>query len=89
MDANNKIDEVRKKIDQIDEKIIKLILNRISFSKEIGKIKNNSSINIFDKNRENYIVKRLFAKINGQLKKSDIEIIFSSIFNVSKKIQKK
>ena len=49
----------RKKIDKIDSEIIKLLIQRVKVSKELGKYKYRNSIKIYDKQREKEIFNRL------------------------------
>ena len=59
MSSKNKIEELREKINSLDDRIIKLLEERFLVSKEIGKIKFNSARTILDKNREREIINRL------------------------------
>ena len=77
---------LRDKIDTIDNKIIKLLDERVMISKNIGKIKKYNNINIVCSNRENVIIDRL-ANNSNVLSIKDIEIIYNNIFNISKKYQ--
>ena len=86
MSSKNKIKELREKINSLDDRIIKLLEERFSISKEIGKIKFNSERTILDKNREREIINRL--DINSKIiSKESIDMIYQNIFKISREIQ--
>ena len=86
MSSKNKIEELREKINSLDDRIIKLLEERFSISKEIGKIKFNSERTILDKNREREIINRL--DINSKIiSKESVDMIYQNIFKVSREIQ--
>ena len=89
VDSIVKIKELRKLIDKIDDQLFDLLVERFDVSKKIGDIKASKNINIDDPNREQEIIDRLSIKLEGKLKKGDIETIIRSFYNISKKLQKK
>ena len=89
VDSIVKIKELRKLIDKIDDQLFDLLVERFDVSKKIGDIKASKNINIDDPNREQEIIDRLSIKLEGKLKKEDIETIIRSFYNISKKLQKK
>ena len=89
MDSKVKIKELRKLIDKIDDQLFELLVERFDVSIKIGDIKASKNINIDDPNREQEIIDRLSIKLEGKLKKEDIETIIRSFYNISKKLQKK
>lgn len=56
---NRTIDKLRKKIDEIDNAVAALILERVTIAYEIIKIKKSESIGVEDNLRENTITERL------------------------------
>ena len=89
VDSIVKIKELRKLIDKIDDQLFDLLVERFDVSKKIGDIKASKNINIDDPNREQEIINRLSIKLEGKLKKEDIETIIRSFYYISKKLQKK
>jgi chorismate mutase/prephenate dehydratase len=83
-----KLDDLRKKIDEIDARIVALIAERQSISKEIGKGKHKTNRLIEDRERELRVLKhvRTLAR-NKKISPSDIEDIYKQIIDASKKIQ--
>ena len=86
MSSKNKIEELREKINSLDDRIIKLLEERFSISKEIGKIKFNSESAILDKNREREIINRLHMNTKI-ISKESVAMIYQNIFKVSREIQ--
>ena len=89
MELKDKINELRQKIDNFDNQILNLLVQRFALSKEIGEIKASGGINVRDPNREQEIIDRLADKLEGKLDKDDIAAIFGPIYHISKKMQKK
>jgi len=89
MELKDKINELRQKIDNFDDQILDLLVQRFAVSKEIGEIKASGGINVRDPNREQEIIHRLADKLEGKLDKEDIAAIFGPIYHISKKLQKK
>lgn len=81
---------LRRKIDKITEKIIKLIAERRKIVLEIGKIKKEKGIPILDQKRE----KELIVKVKNLSKKFKIpptliERIMKILIENSRRLQKK
>jgi chorismate mutase/prephenate dehydratase len=82
------IEELRKKIDAIDAKVVKLIAERQTIAKEIGKGKHRTSRVIEDRERE----LRVLGHVRGlardlKISPADVENIYRQIITASKKIQ--
>jgi len=88
MNTKNKIVELRRKIDDYDDKILNLLVKRFEISHKIGSIKQNSNSEIQDFNREKDIINRLANKFS-MINQEHIKSIFNQIFNVSKLIQER
>ena len=80
------IPELRGKIDQIDDSILSLLVQRMEFVEEIGKLKRESNAVIYHPDREKEIIDRLANQFTGKLKKEAIEAIFLEIFGVSRNL---
>ena len=85
---SDELSNYRKKIDRIDNKIVKLLSRRFSIAQDIGQIKIKSSIDINDNLRESEIIERLSQLPNTTISKEDIHLIYNNIFQISKKMQK-
>jgi len=78
--------ELRKKIDNIDDKILELLEERIAVAVEIGKLKKEKILSFFQEDREREILQRLFLN-KKLLSEETISAIYREIFSLSLKIQ--
>jgi chorismate mutase/prephenate dehydratase len=62
------IPELRGKIDQIDDSILSLLVQRMEFVEEIGKLKRESNAVIYHPDREKEIIDRLANQFTGKLR---------------------
>ncbi|MBN1216062.1 MAG: prephenate dehydratase [Candidatus Lokiarchaeota archaeon] len=82
----NDINELRKKIDLIDKKILELLDERCSIVLKIGEIKKELNIETYQPNREREIINNL-KKTSKTLNDVSIESIWKEIIGASKLIQ--
>ncbi len=79
--------ELRKQIDDIDEEIIPLLLNRMNVSKEVAEYKVKRGIPVLNEQREKEILDDIHVKCgeDGDI----IATVFSAIMDASREIQHK
>ena len=82
-----KLENFRKKIDAIDDQLIKLLNQRMAVVKEVGAFKRKSNTTIYKPDREKAILKRLISNSKGLLTPAAIEAIFLEIFAVSRNLE--
>ena len=82
-----KLEELRKRIDGVDEQICALIKERFDFVKEAGEAKKNLGVNVENKDREQEIVEAVRNRLPEELK-DYAEEIYRTILKVSKEYQK-
>ena len=86
---NNKLQELREKIDKIDTQIVELLRERIEVAKEIGKLKENMGYESFDLLREKEILNKIL-KINQKVFPEDaLKVIYSEIIKACRSAQQK
>lgn len=78
------LNELRKKIDSVDEEILALLNKRMSIVKEVGQLKRETKAVIYRPEREKAIVERLCNINDGILSERAIEAIFLELFAVSR-----
>ena len=81
------IEQIRNDLDKIDDEIMVLITKRLKLVKKIGKLKKAVGKNIFDPNRENLIIDRLYKTYGTKIKKGEIKLIYNILYKISKKRQ--
>jgi len=90
MDQSDELKEFRKKIDEIDNKILELLSERIEVVKRVKKYKQKKNLPITDRNREKIIFEKLGEKAQEfDLDTNSFKEIFEAIISHSKKIQKR
>lgn len=86
---NNKLKELREKIDKIDTQIVGLLKERIEIAKKIGKLKENIGYESFDLLREKEILNKIL-EINKKIFPEDaLKVIYSEIIKACRSVQQK
>ncbi|MCL1859287.1 MAG: chorismate mutase [Oscillospiraceae bacterium] len=85
----NELDNLRNKIDETDDKIVDLLLERFRIVKNVGEYKKTNKLEIFQKDRETEVLQKIAEKINNQEYKKYILKIYAEILEMSKLSQHK
>ena len=80
--------EIRKRIDQIDRKLVELIEERLEIVKEVALYKKENNMKIFDRKREKEVIDKNLSNVKNEELKHYIEIILKDIMDSSKEYQK-
>ena len=86
-DRNTGIEALRDAIDEIDEKILSLINQRLLLATQIGRFKKQSGIQIVDSSREKAVLGRLLERNAGPLQENALHQIFTAIIAATRDIQ--
>lgn len=81
------MENLRKLIDNCDNKIIEILKERMEISKKIGDYKKQNNLPIYNQKREQEIMDNLKTQSSKLLTEETIENIYKEIFTASKKIQ--
>lgn len=85
----NQLENLRKKVDKIDENILRLLEKRVILSKKIGEIKKENNKSFFDKKRRDEVLNQNLIKAEKLgLSKSFIKRLYSLIHQHSLNLQK-
>tara|TARA_B100000315_G_scaffold260621_1_gene323470 strand:+ start:1880 stop:2947 length:1068 start_codon:yes stop_codon:yes gene_type:complete len=76
------LQNLRKKIDQIDEKILNLLNQRADEVIKVGKLKKKNNISVYSPEREASMLKRLKSINKGAFRPEDVENVFREILSV-------
>lgn len=87
MSNPDNIKNIRQQIDKIDSEILKLINQRAEHSIEIGKIKKQNNLPIYNPQRELELLANLCNKNQGPLSDSAIKKVFQIIIKSNREIQ--
>ena len=81
------LDELREKIDSIDDELLRIINERMEYVHQVGLLKNTEGAPIYRPEREQAILNRLKAKNNGLLTDSAIDALFLELFAVARNLE--
>lgn len=78
----------RKKIDEIDRKLVELLNQRARMAQEIGRLKRNTQMPIYEPDREQTILSNVRRENRGPLPHEELARIFERMIDVMRKLQK-
>ena len=79
----------RKQIDELDIRLVELLNRRAQAAQEIGKLKRNTSMPIYEPNRERIIFENVCKANRGPLPDSELRHVYERIIDVMRNIQKR
>lgn len=82
------IEDWRKKIDDVDRKLVALLGERAKAAIAIGKLKRDTSIPIYEPDRERVVFENVQEANQGPLPGRDLVRIYERIIDVMRNIQK-
>ena len=82
------IEDWRRKIDELDRKLVALLSERARAAVEIGKLKRNTSLPIYEPDRERVVFENVQGANPGPLPGRDLVRIYERIIDVMRNIQK-
>jgi len=81
------IEDWRAKIDAIDKQLLELLSQRANFAIEVGKIKNQRNVQVFDPERERQIIQAILRENKGPLGEDALRRIFERIIEECRRIE--
>jgi chorismate mutase/prephenate dehydratase len=81
------LQDLRKRIDSLDDQLLQLLNDRMELVKKVGELKRATKTIIYRPEREKQILDRLEKQNGGLLSRSAIEAIFLEIFAVSRNLE--
>ena len=82
------IEDWRKQIDELDQKLVALLSERARAAVEIGKLKRNTSLPIYEPDRERIVFENVQAVNPGPLPGRDLVRIYERIIDVMRALQR-
>ena len=82
------IEDWRKKIDELDRKLVELISERARAAVAIGKLKRDTAMPIYEPDRERVVFENVQAANRGPLTGRDLVRIYERIIDVMRNVQK-
>ncbi len=81
------IGDLRKTIDELDDRLLSLLNERARAARQIGLLKQKQGLEILDPDREAVVLDRIAAHNMGPLNDHQVRAIFSLIVSSCRKIQ--
>jgi len=78
----------RRKIDEVDRRLVELLSERARAAQEIGRLKRNTSMPIYEPDRERVVLQNVREVNLGPLPDRDLVRIYERIMDVMRNIQK-
>ena len=85
--SKDDLDRLRRRIEDLDGALLKLLNQRAEVSSEIGQLKGKDGLSIYDHSREESIFRYLAQHNKGPLNTSEVSKIFGEIISISRKLQ--
>ncbi|MDA2920039.1 prephenate dehydratase [Desulfobacterota bacterium AH_259_B03_O07] len=88
MGSSEELETLRKKIDEVDNKILELLNDRARFAIDISRLKKKNSYDIYDPVREREIEKNIKSRNGGPLSNKSVVAVFREIISSCRTIQR-
>jgi len=82
------ISDWRKKIDELDHKLVELLNQRAAAAHEIGKLKRDAGMPIYEPDREQAVFNNVRRDNRGPLPDHDLLNIYERIMDIMRQIQR-
>ena len=83
------LDVLRKDIDDIDKELVALFEKRMRIVTEIANYKFQNNMDVFDKGREDLLLKKVDTYLNNKELSGDLSLFFQNLMDLSKNYQRK
>lgn len=84
---NSELNEARKKINKIDESVVKLLNERVATCKEIGKIKSNLNMEVLDMAREGQVLERVTSS-SIEAPPEGVRAVYKEVISMCRNVQR-
>ena len=82
------IEDWRRKIDEIDKRLVELFNERTQCAIEIGRIKHDQSLRVYDPEREREILRRIKETNPGPLDDEGLQRLFERVIDECRRIER-
>ena len=80
-----KLDDLRRKIDEIDEKLVELLSQRAELAKKAAALKGER---VFDASREEEIIRHILSLNKGPISDEELTYLFREIISICRRLEK-
>jgi chorismate mutase len=82
------VDDLRRRIDVIDDQLMKLLNSRSACAVEIGRVKRRLGIAVYQPDREAWILERAEANNPGPLDSGAVRRVFERVIDESRRLER-
>lgn len=82
------IEDWRKKIDEIDRKLVKILNQRALAAQQIGRLKRSTDLPVYEPERERVVLEQVGEWNQGPLQRRHLMQIYERIMDVMRTLQK-
>ena len=82
------IEDWRKRIDELDRKLVELLNQRAQCAVEIGRLKRNTNLPVYEPDREKIILENVCHANRGPLSDDDLRRVYERMIDVMRTIQR-
>jgi chorismate mutase len=82
------IDDIRKEIDRLDSELLRIFNERAALALQIGEIKKELNLPVYDPGREKLIFERMRAANPGPLEDNAIVRLFERVIDESRRLER-
>ena len=82
------IEDWRKRIDELDRKLVELLNQRAQCAVEIGRLKRNTNLPVYEPDREKIILENVCRANRGPLSDDDLKRVYERMIDVMRTIQR-
>ena len=83
-----RVDDLRRRIDQIDDQLMKLLNSRSACAVEIGRIKRQIGMPVYQPDREKWILDRAERTNPGPLDSGAVRRVFERVIDESRRLER-
>ena len=84
----NELEQYRREIDRIDGELVKLFLERMAVTGQVGEYKRANGIPVLDASREKQVIAAKTALTDDPARKADLAALYESIMAISRRQQR-
>ncbi|OHB37389.1 MAG: chorismate mutase, partial [Planctomycetes bacterium GWA2_50_13] len=88
MNTEDMLESLRKQIDDLDSKIVKLLNDRAGIAQRIGEVKRQTSTEVYHPNREQQVYERVLSENKGPLPNDSLMAIYRELMAGSRALEK-
>lgn len=82
------IEDWRRKIDEIDKKLVELLNERSKCAIQIGKLKHDLDLRVYDPEREREILRRIKEVNQGPLDDEGLQRLFERVIDECRRVER-